>query len=436
VNRAAALRGALGCWLLGVALLVACASGTTIGPHPAPTATTASTTIATGTAPTPSPASTPAPTATATPTGATPAPTGATPAPTASGATPTPTPTAPSGTATCLPGSNPTVGPETRSPVALGTYNVNPAKVFVAGISSGAFFAVQMHVAHSARFKGAAIYAGGVYYCAQNSLALALVDCGGETGITCQALYESTLSQSEAYLDAQSAAGTIDPESNLSGQPVYLWSGTKDQVVNPHEMADLDSEYEHYGANVTTDFTFPANHGWESPDGTVPCPTATEPYMIVCDQGSQPYDSPKTWLTRFFGALNPRNDGKLNGALINFDQTAFGASASNSMDTNGWIFVPQSCAGGTSCGFVLALHGCIQNQGIIGDDFVTEAGLDEWADTNNFIVMYPYAVAADDPVNPMGCWDWWGYDDSSYALKSGTQMTILYKMVQRASGLP
>jgi poly(3-hydroxybutyrate) depolymerase len=67
---------------------------------------------------------------------------------------------------------------------------------------------------------------------------------------------------------------------------------------------------------------------------------------------------------------------------------------------------------------------------------VTKSGIDQWADTNNFIVMYPYAVEALDPVNPMGCWDWWGYDDPNYATKAGTQIGIVYKMVQRATGLP
>jgi hypothetical protein len=48
----------------------------------------------------------------------------------------------------------------------LQRYQIDPAKVFVAGISSGGFAAVQMHVAHSSTFKGAAVYAGGVYWCA------------------------------------------------------------------------------------------------------------------------------------------------------------------------------------------------------------------------------------------------------------------------------
>lgn len=319
------------------------------------------------------------------------------------------------------------------TPARLGGYNVDPKKVFVAGISSGGFFGVQMHVAHSTTFKGAAIYAGGVYYCATDSVELALLNCGGETLPTGQASYHSTLAQSERYLDRQSALGTIDPESNLRGQPVYLWSGTSDSVVNPLEMADLHTEYAHYGAHMIFDNAFPANHGWESPDGEVACGTAASPYMIACRQGTQRYDSVKTWLTQFFGTLKPRNGGALKGTLQRFDQTEFGAKTGNSMDTSGYVFVPKQCAAGGSCGFVLALHGCLQNQALIGTKFATESGIDEWADTNGIVVLYPYAVQSPgpSPYNPNGCWDWWGYDDANYSLHGGTQISILYAMVQR-----
>ncbi|WP_244140172.1 hypothetical protein [Caballeronia sp. BCC1704] len=112
--------------------------------------------------------------------------------------------------------------------VRLQRYTIDPSKVFVAGISSGGFAAVQMHVAHSATFKGAAIYAGGVYRCAGlGGAAAALANCGGLTLPTNQASYNSTLVASETYLDAQSALGTIDASTNLRGQPVYLWSGTQ-----------------------------------------------------------------------------------------------------------------------------------------------------------------------------------------------------------------
>jgi poly(3-hydroxybutyrate) depolymerase len=315
--------------------------------------------------------------------------------------------------------------------VALGSYNIDPAKVFVAGISSGGFFGVQMHVAHSSTFKGAAIYAGGVYYCAQNSIAVALAACGGE------GLYQSTLAASESYLDLQSAAGTIDAQSNLRGQPIYLWSGTHDTVVSPLEMNDLQTEYQHYGARVFKyDNAFPAGHGWESPDGELACGTQASPYMISCPSGSTAYDSEQTWLQAFFGTLKPRNNNEtLNGTLVHFDQTAFGATASNSMDTNGYVFVPKGCSVGQQCGLVLALHGCLQTQADIGTKFISESGIDAWADRNNIVVLYPYALKSSTvPLNPNGCWDWWGYDDPNYALKSGTQISIVYKMVQRLMG--
>ena len=356
---------------------------------------------------------------------------------------PTPAPGQTTPPPTPVPTASPTPPPPppgvvTPAPaiVRLSAYHVAPQQIFVAGISAGGFFGVQMHVAHSSVFKGAAIYAGGVYHCSQDSVELALVECGGET-VNGQALYQNTLAQSEAYLDQQSAAATIDPAANLRGQPVYLWSGTKDSVVNPLEMADLNSEYLHYGANVTFDNAFAADHGWESPTGEVPCGTAASPFMIACSQNGQLYDSEQKWLTMFFGNLSPRAS-TLHGSLMRFDQTEFGASAANSMDTNGTVYVPQPCAAGATCGFVVAFHGCLQGHAQIGDRFVTESGIDEWADANKIIVLYPYAVAAPGPTpyNPNGCWDWWGYDDANYSLKSGTQVSIVYRMVQRVTGAP
>lgn len=81
--------------------------------------------------------------------------------------------------------------------VKLQRYQIDPAKVFVAGISSGGFAAVQMHVAHSSTFKGAAVYAGGVYWCAAaGGAAAALANCGGLTLPSNQASYNSTLTTS------------------------------------------------------------------------------------------------------------------------------------------------------------------------------------------------------------------------------------------------
>jgi poly(3-hydroxybutyrate) depolymerase len=311
-----------------------------------------------------------------------------------------------------------------RHPLAvtsLGAYNINPSKVFIAGISSGGFMAVQMHFAYSGTFKGAAIYAGGVDYCAQDSETSALEDCGGAD----DGAYQSELSESESYIASNQNTAGMDPVSNIKGQPVYLWHGTDDEEVPAGTMNDLQSEYEHYSAApITYDNTYAANHGWESPYGSVACATLASPYMIDCSG----YDSEQTWLGLFLGTLNAKNTGTLNGSLIQFNQSPYGGG-SNDMDTTGWIFVPANCAAGQSCSLVVALHGCEQYQGAIGTEFVTEGGIEQWADTNNIVVLYPYAVTGSS--NPDGCWDWWGYTNSSYALKSGPQMADIYAMTKQ-----
>jgi poly(3-hydroxybutyrate) depolymerase len=66
--------------------------------------------------------------------------------------------------------------------------------------------------------------------------------------------------------------------------------------------------------------------------------------------------------------------------------------------------------------------------------------MNEWADTNKLVVVYPdtSASSAPGPTNPNACFDWWGDSnqyDPNYALKSGLQMSVLH-MVQRVTGRP
>ncbi|HZB93802.1 MAG TPA: PHB depolymerase family esterase, partial [Stellaceae bacterium] len=92
-----------------------------------------------------------------------------------------------------------------------------------------------------------------------------------------------------------------------------------------------------------------------------------------------------------------------------------------------------ACASGTQCGLVLVLHGCEQYYGTVGSAFIDNTGINQWADTNNFIVLYPQTTTLTSS-NPEGCWDWWGYLNASYAQKSGPQMQALYGMVAQVAG--
>jgi poly(3-hydroxybutyrate) depolymerase len=363
-------------------------------------------------------------------------------------------------------------GPAAAQP--LGSYDIRQDRIFVAGISSGGYMAVQMHVAFSSLFKGAAIYAGGPDDCAQGSVATAVTTCEqDEPPVNVAAL--------ESIAASWASEGLIDPLANLKGQPVYLWSGTADTTVVQPLMDALQSYYQNFQAAVFHyDNNFDAQHGWESPYGQLPCKELASPYVIQCTSADQtasagvgsatgvslpglslpglslpglslpglsapgqssaaagPYDSEKVWLTQWFGNLNAKNEGKLKGGVIPFDQTEFAPgsnAAAISMDQTGYAFVPTGCASGQQCGLVLALHGCLQNFATVGWAFIDDAGINEWADTNNIIVLYPQTVATNGS-NPEGCWDWWGYLNPNYALKSGPQMQALSAMVTRIAGL-
>jgi poly(3-hydroxybutyrate) depolymerase len=313
----------------------------------------------------------------------------------------------------------------------LGSYSIAANRVFVAGISSGAAMAVQLNVAYSGTFKGAAIYAGVPYYCAgfdRSSVARAAAGCS-------MTVPREPLSSLEQVTRSWAGAGLIDPVQNLQHALVYLWSGRSDLVIQQTVTNELRSFYRDFGANVFHyDNQFPAGHGWESPYGPVPCQWTAAPFINLCydsPHDGAAYDSERVWLDRFFGPLQSKAARPLHGALLTFDQTRFvpgGAAAAISLADTGYVFVPRSCADGHPCGLVLALHGCAQSAGAIGETFPHDAGINEWADSNNIVVLYPQAAAS--PGNLLGCWDWWGYlNDRDYAQKGGPQMKALYDMV-------
>jgi poly(3-hydroxybutyrate) depolymerase len=306
------------------------------------------------------------------------------------------------------------------STTSLGAYNVGPSTVTVAGISSGGYMAVQLQVAYSSSIFGTAVFAGGPYYCAQGSINSALGYCLSGSGIPLQTLID--------YTNSQAASGTIDPTSNIANKPIYMFSGTGDTTVHQAVMNTLEQYYENYtsSSNIAYNNTMAAAHGWISLDGPNACSSSYTPYINNCSM-----DAEQTFLTDFYGSLNAKNTGSLTGSYVKFNQNEFvsgGNANSDSMDSTGWLFVPQNCANGQPCRLVVVLHGCLQYQGAVQQQLVQKSGINEWADTNSIIVLYPQATTKASS-NPEGCWDWWGYLSSDYTLKTAPQMEAIMAMV-------
>ena len=77
------------------------------------------------------------------------------------------------------------------------------------------------------------------------------------------------------------------------------------------------------------------------------------------------------------------------------------------MSDDGIVYVPEACEANAGCRVHIAFHGCGQNRTVVGDAFARDSGYARWADTNNIIVLFPQTATT--PLNPQGCWDWWGY---------------------------
>ncbi|MEU8543922.1 PHB depolymerase family esterase [Streptomyces sp. NPDC048717] len=312
-------------------------------------------------------------------------------------------------------------------PVAgtLTPYDIDA--VYTAGVSSGGYMATQLHVAYSGTISGSAAFASGPYDCAQGLLATALNAC-------MDTLQDLRLAQLEQATRDRAAQGLVDPVANLADDPVYVFSGTQDTTVRQPVATALADYYTHFGARVRYNRTTAAGHAWITPLGPNSCGVTQTPFLNDCG-----FDAEAEMLGHLMGPLaGPA--AKPAGTLIRFDQNAYapgGSAAALSMGDDGFAYVPASCAGGAKCRLVVALHGCKQGyayQGF-GTRFIEGAHLDEYADTNDMIVLYPQAAPTLTLDNPNGCWNWWGYlGDSAYARHGGKQIEAVMGMIGALRG--
>lgn len=310
----------------------------------------------------------------------------------------------------------------------LESYNVKIDETSISGISSGAYMAVQFAVAHSATIKGVGAIAGGPYYCAKDDLDIAYRGC--------MVGYPSYPTAAPLVSTAQSwaASGDIDPTSNLAKQKVWLFHGYNDGVVKEGVTDVLLAFYSGFtsASNVFYKDDLPSAHAQVTDNWGQACDRTGGEFINDCG-----YDAAGQILQHIYGTLNPRNTGAPVGSILPFDQSAFynGNIGSIGMARKGYVYVPSACAAGQPCRVHIALHGCLQNADTIGSDYYMHAGYNAWADTNGLIVLYPQTIATSlAPLNPNGCWDWWGYTRADYAKRSGAQISVLAAMLQRLAG--
>ena len=273
----------------------------------------------------------------------------------------------------------------------------------MSGISSGAFMANQLHIAHSAGIMGAGIIAGGLYGCAVDSVtsdgvfSLASLAVGPCMSVPTLLKRVAFYAQVVADLAAQ---GWIDPPSNLARSHVYMFTGQADQVVNFKTVELGASLYRTLGVPesqiVFRDRDLPApgaGHSWVTKNFGNTCAANASPFINSCI-----YDQAEDILSTIYGPLLP--PGSAIRPHRAFDQTEFvpgNAAEANGMSDTGYLYIPKACEPGAAqpCRLHVALHGCLQSAEVLGNEFYTKVGVNEWADTNGIIVLYPQAHATD-----------------------------------------
>jgi poly(3-hydroxybutyrate) depolymerase len=311
----------------------------------------------------------------------------------------------------------------------LASVPVAADSVTVSGFSAGGYMAVQFHVAHSSLVQGAGVFAAGPYYCAENSLSDALGRCmQGDDGIPADRLASLT---SQLALD-----GEIDPIAGLASDRVYLWHGGADGVV---AKSVVDAAQAYYAtlvapASIARVELERAAHTFPAEDTSLPaCDVTAEPFVGQCG-----YAGARNMLEHLYDPFPAGASPVRPGELRVVDQAPYAkASGAAGMAARGWLYVPGACAGEGPpgrCRLHVAFHGCKQGASYVDDAFVRRSGYLAAADAGNVVVLFPQAEPSFQPLNPNGCWDWWGYGSDAYATRRGPQIMAVKAMVDDLLG--
>jgi poly(3-hydroxybutyrate) depolymerase len=295
------------------------------------------------------------------------------------------------------------------------TLNIDKNRVTTSGISAGAHMAHQLHIAYSDIFSGVGIVSGGPYNCAGNSLKTAISRCMGNTD------RPLPVADFVAGIRADAEAGKLANPDNLADDRVWLFHGTNDTTISAlvHDATAtlyeefIPSEHIQQVDNIAAAHIFPVMDHGNTCDEMLP------PFVGDCD-----YDAAGILLQYLYPGLTVAPEGAVETTLLEVNLP--GADAAELMDT-AYLFVPPACAGGDkSCALHLVLHGCAMSAEVVGTDFIEQSGYLPWAQANDIVLAFPQVEKSlMAPLNPHGCWDWWGYTGDDYRWRSGKQMVVL-----------
>lgn len=195
--------------------------------------------------------------------------------------------------------------------------------------------------------------------------------------------------------------------------------------------------YQHWVPNLSDLFigSYPSEHAWITNKFGNPCSFLGAPYINNCG-----FDAAGSMLQHIYTQPLNKPTANYTGQFLMFSQRlytpAFVVPHEISLGDTGYIYLPTSCANNETCRLHIAFHGCQQDMETVGESFVRNSGLDEWADTNHIVIVYPQVRKSPDvPYNPQGCWDWWGYSGVNYAIRAAPQLATVTNIINGLMGM-
>lgn len=302
----------------------------------------------------------------------------------------------------------------------LPSLSLDLSNVTVSGLSSGGYMATQFQLAHSDWVKGVGVIAGGPYYCAKGDITTALAQCVNkiEGSVDLEAI--------NAQIARYESEGKIAPISNMKDAKVWLFHGTQDTRVVTQVSDLLHKQYQSWTDtnNIAYINDKPMAHVFPTLSNGINCMESESPFIGNCD-----YDAAGAMLNHLIDGLSTPDDA-ISGQIYSLDQHAIAGDNAKTLASEGFVYVPESCEQGTECRAHISFHGCNQYADAVGDAYTTQTGINEWADDNNIVVLYPQTKKSlFMPLNPQGCWDWWGYASSDYANRDGDQIKAVKQLL-------
>ena len=295
------------------------------------------------------------------------------------------------------------------------------AHLSVSGLSAGGYMATQLHLTNSTRIDGVGLLAAGPYGCSGGAISTALGPCLSGVGLDATAL--------AAKAKAAAADDVLDSLVGITADRVWLFHGQNDTVVTRDVVVAAQNFY----LALTVPSTaiervdnVAAAHGLPALDASADCDAMQSPFLNACD-----YDAAGKLLS-FLVDRDGEPPDRAQGVLETIVQpNALGLAKT------GFLYRPPQCRQQEhACGVHVVLHGCQQGAQFVGDQFAMGAGYNRWGDALDLMILYPQAerVAM---INPLGCWDWWGYSGAGFDTRDGVQIRALMTLIDQvqAGGL-